>query len=262
MSIASINSYLRRLRVIFNFGVTSGTLSSNPAKSISFKRSDKGDPKPYLTKEEIDRIILTGIFNSRFEGTEDIGPSYYDEDGFPSIIMPLKPDIYWVFMLGIFAGLRLNEIVNARWEWINPPRSFESGGSITVQSGYQFRVKARQARTISLHTRLRHLLYFKEQFGPTGFIVKPHTIQWVSTSYRWDCRKQFETVLRRADLLTVNRHGKPQTVTPHILRHTFCSMLAQAGYNAYEIQKLAGHSDLKVSESYMHLAPHEKGLDW
>ena len=41
----------------------------------------------------------------------------------------------------------------------------------------------------------------------------------------------------------------------HVLRHTFCSHLAMRGAPARAIQELAGHSDLGVTQRYMHLSP-------
>jgi integrase len=41
----------------------------------------------------------------------------------------------------------------------------------------------------------------------------------------------------------------------HILRHTFCSHLAMRGAPARAIQELAGHSELQMTQRYMHLSP-------
>jgi integrase len=41
----------------------------------------------------------------------------------------------------------------------------------------------------------------------------------------------------------------------HILRHTFCSLLAMRGAPARAIQQLAGHADLTMTQRYMHLSP-------
>lgn len=40
----------------------------------------------------------------------------------------------------------------------------------------------------------------------------------------------------------------------HILRHAFCSNLAEIGVAPTIIQQLAGHGSLKVTEGYMHVA--------
>ena len=41
----------------------------------------------------------------------------------------------------------------------------------------------------------------------------------------------------------------------HKLRHTFASHLVQAGVDLYRVSKLMGHSTIKVTEIYAHLAP-------
>jgi integrase/recombinase XerD len=38
---------------------------------------------------------------------------------------------------------------------------------------------------------------------------------------------------------------------PHILRHTFCAHLLQAGLDAREVQRLAGHRDLRTTQRYV-----------
>lgn len=39
----------------------------------------------------------------------------------------------------------------------------------------------------------------------------------------------------------------------HSLRHTFASWLVQRGVSIYEVSKLLGHSDIKITEIYSHL---------
>jgi site-specific recombinase XerD len=38
------------------------------------------------------------------------------------------------------------------------------------------------------------------------------------------------------------------------LRHTFATWLVQKGVSIFEVQKLLGHSDIKVTQIYSHLA--------
>jgi site-specific recombinase XerD len=44
----------------------------------------------------------------------------------------------------------------------------------------------------------------------------------------------------------------------HILRHTFCSRLAEAGAPAGHIQKLAGHPSIRTTKRYMHYSKEGK----
>ncbi len=41
----------------------------------------------------------------------------------------------------------------------------------------------------------------------------------------------------------------------HDLRHSFASFLVNAGRSLYEVQKLLGHSQIKTTQRYSHLAP-------
>jgi integrase len=43
----------------------------------------------------------------------------------------------------------------------------------------------------------------------------------------------------------------PPAPHPHILRHTFCAHLLQAGLDAREVQRLAGHRDLRTTQRYV-----------
>ena len=50
--------------------------------------------------------------------------------------------------------------------------------------------------------------------------------------------------------------GCPPLQRPwHALRHTFASHYVMAGGNILALQKILGHSDIKVTLSYAHLAP-------
>jgi integrase len=59
--------------------------------------------------------------------------------------------------------------------------------------------------------------------------------------------------LSRAFLRTTARAGIGGGV--HCLRHTYCSHLVQAGVPLRTVQVLAGHSSMRVTEMYSHLAP-------
>lgn len=51
-----------------------------------------------------------------------------------------------------------------------------------------------------------------------------------------------------------DRAGLPD-VSAHTFRHTFASRLVQRGVDIYKVQKLLGHSDIRMTERYSHLAP-------
>ncbi|MCI8433152.1 MAG: tyrosine-type recombinase/integrase, partial [Lachnospiraceae bacterium] len=42
----------------------------------------------------------------------------------------------------------------------------------------------------------------------------------------------------------------PKVMTPHTLRHTFCTNLANAGMNPKALQYIMGHSNITMTLSY------------
>jgi site-specific recombinase XerD len=51
------------------------------------------------------------------------------------------------------------------------------------------------------------------------------------------------------------RKAKLQQVRLHDLRHTYCTNLAAQGLAPWILQILMGHSDLKMTQRYVHLTP-------
>lgn len=53
----------------------------------------------------------------------------------------------------------------------------------------------------------------------------------------------------------IRDHAKLPDVTAHTLRHTCASRLVQRGTSIYHVQRWLGHSDIRMTERYAHLAP-------
>lgn len=53
----------------------------------------------------------------------------------------------------------------------------------------------------------------------------------------------------------LQREANVTEISFHDLRHTFASHLAMAGVGLFDIQKMLGHSEIRTTQRYMHLAP-------
>jgi len=214
----SINDALRHLQVLYNYAIKWGLTERNPFKGVERFKVEKNPPK-YLSKEEIEQILTIAERHSR--------------------------DIHWVFALGIYAGLRKNEIVNARWEWFDFKHKL-----ITLASHNDFKLKDSETRTVPLNSKLAEIL--KPHAKKEGYLLLPEKEKDTGYRYRYDFKKAFRSVCEEA--------GVPW-VTPHVLRHTFASQLAMAGVSLYKISQWLGHSDFKTTQIYAHLQASDDDID-
>jgi len=195
----------------------------NPCKGIELPKPDEQIPR-YLELDEIDRLLVAAENHS--------------------------VDMLLVMALGVFAGLRKNEIVHCRGTWID----YKGRGRVLVQSEGRFQTKSGRARKIPLSTRLRAIL---ERCAPADrerFIVYPDKLEksGAKTVYRVDFTEAFSTVCKMAEL---------DNVTPHTLRHTFASQHAMAGISLYKIGTWLGHTSPKTTMIYAHLSPDDAEID-
>lgn len=154
-------------------------------------------------------------------------------------------DAHLYFALGIFAGLRKGEIVAARWDWIDFDNQI-----LTVQAGHGWRPKTTHGnRSIPIHPQLMAVLQAYK--SSEGYIFRADTR--CKGIYRTYCDVMHERVIKAAGI---------NGVTPHTLRHTFASQLVQRGISLYEVATLLGHSDIKTTMIYAHLAPEKIRVDF
>lgn len=137
-----------------------------------------------------------------------------------------------VLSLLYYAGLRLSEARNLRWEDVDFER-----GLIHVKNA-----KGGKERIVFLHEKLKKSL---EKLGikNKGFILLS------DKGNRYDERTIQQIVRTAARRANVNKK-----TTPHTLRHTFATHLLEAGTDIRYIQHLLGHKDLKTTQIYTHVA--------
>lgn len=174
-----------------------------------------------------------------------------------------SPDALRVFALGLYAGLRKGEIVQARWEWVD-----WAAGLLHVRRSETWEVKDREDRTIPLHDRLRDLLGRDRQ--EHGWIVAPAATQG-KHRYRFDFKRSFAVVVQKAQerlKKAALEAGRPLDagyslawVTPHSLRHTFASQLVSAGVDLYKVSVWLGHENVRTTQIYAHLRPHDQDIN-
>lgn len=132
------------------------------------------------------------------------------------------------------AGLRRSELLNLKINDIDSERM-----TIRVNQG-----KGNKDRITLLSTRLLKDLreYYKAYLPKTLLFEGPHGEPYSETSV--------SKIVKRAAYYA----GITKPVTPHMLRHSFATHLLENGTDLRYIQTLLGHTSLKTTEIYTHVA--------
>jgi integrase len=221
---STVRSSLLALSSIFKVAVQELHLyrGENPCKGVGLPKADSRHVR-FLDKDQLEALLTAAAEYGR--------------------------DMHLIVALGCFAGLRKNELVNARWDWID----WNGRGAVSVKSQDGFRPKSGRDRRIPMNARLRPVL--EEYKGdPDAYVVYPDlpTKPDKPTQYRVDFTDAFGSVCKAAGV---------DWVTPHTMRHTFASQLVIAGVSIYKVGKWLGHADVKTTQIYAHLAPDDADID-
>ncbi len=149
-------------------------------------------------------------------------------------------DIVWLKQIVIFAintGVRIGELTNLEWEDISLKER-----TIKISNKNDFTTKSKKERVIPINDDLFDLL--KNLSKDHAYVFSTGSGEKRDPEF---VSKKFKKYVRKAEL------GEQYTF--HSLRHTFASHLVQKGVSLYIVSKLLGHSDLKTTEIYAHLAP-------
>ncbi len=149
-------------------------------------------------------------------------------------------EIHAYIAIAAHTGFRNSSIVGMTWGHIDP-----NAGRISAPA------KGGKLITVKLSSALAEIL---KDYGEDTLekLSKTHRNEWLfpapsGTGHVVDLRKSFEKVAKAAKL---------DWVTPHVLRHTFGSLLAQEGVPIQQIANLMGHSDVRVTmKHYAALLP-------
>lgn len=135
--------------------------------------------------------------------------------------------------IGRYTAARAGAILSLRWEQVDfQQRRIALGGT------------GRQKRraVVPMHPDLAWTLILAKEAAETD-----HVIEWAGAPV-----KSIKGAFRRA----VVRAGLDKAVTPHVLRHTAASWMAEAGIPMSEIAAVLGHQDSRITERvYAKLSP-------
>jgi integrase len=153
-------------------------------------------------------------------------------------------ELRFILFCGFHAGLRFQEIVEARPFWFDL-----AAGLLHLRKTATMNFKDREERTVPITQQFRAFLKTYGMHDP--FMLRPEVKRGKSL-YRYDFRRPFT--------LYMKTQGCPW-VTPHIMRHTFASLLVSAGESIYKVAVWLGDDVTTVQRHYGHLTPDDHGIE-
>lgn len=231
---STIQGYMMCLRSFFTWlKEERKSIAVNPVEGISMGRWDYGTKEAYCQPSLRDSLLAAW-------------------KTIPVEVLPKAQarEIGFVLHCGFEAGLRRNEIIEARPSWFR-----KEARSLRVSETETFRPKDREARSIPL---TKVFLKFLEDYPMEGdFCIAPKVVRGKSR-YRYDFIAPYHKFIGHVGGLL----GQDLSwVTPHIMRHTFGSLLAIAGESLGKISEWMGDDPRVTERHYLHFKEGDEAIN-
>ncbi len=162
---------------------------------------------------------------------------FLSPDEIKSLISAANERMRLMIMTFLYTGLRRDELINATWNDLDFKRKL-----LIVQSKEDWHPKDYEVRHIPLNDKLLGLLRPLNRNNSRYIFSTKGGGRLIGNILSRDFRKLVRILgIKNASI--------------HTLRHTFASYLVMNRVDIYTVQKLLGHSSIKTTEIYAHLAP-------
>ncbi|MBA2649744.1 MAG: site-specific integrase [Legionella sp.] len=243
ISNATLNRDIGTLKALMTKATEWGCLKENPLIKLKLFKIDRSPKVRYLSSEEENRIrqVLSDREQQlkqdriranqwRQERKYPLLPEFDEEMPFDHL-MPMV-------LLSMNTGLRQGELFNLTWNMVNIlERSIIVSGEVTKNSNSRYIPLNDEAFKIIKQLR-------KKNTDAIGLVFPSKNNQPFN-----NIKRSWSSVLKKAQITHFRWHD---------LRHHFASKLVMAGVDLNTARELLGHSDIKMTLRYAHLAPAHK----
>jgi len=240
MAAATINYYVSTLKGALSRAVEWGLIEEHDLRKVKQLKVDNSITN-YLSKEQEQKLLeALEQRNNDLISARESANHFREVRGYE-----LLPDftnqrfadhLYPIVILAMNTGMRRGEILQLRWSDINFPSS-----SLIVRGG---NAKSGKGRHIPLNDKAKQALVDWRT---------PQQSEWVFPGKNGnpitDFKKSWQNIVELTGLSNFRFHD---------LRHHFASKLVMAGVDLNTVRELLGHSDIKMTLRYAHLAPEHK----
>lgn len=144
-----------------------------------------------------------------------------------------SPSLTAIIMLALNTGMRRDEILFLKWEWIDLRESF-----INLPHTHS---KSKKSRRVPINPIVRRiLLEMKLQSNDSELVFE---ISSSTNGARTWLQRAFKEACKKAGIGSIRFHD---------LRHTAATRLVEAGIPLHAVAELVGHSSIRMTERYSH----------
>ncbi len=217
--LASMYAWAMRLQLVPN----------NPLRGV--EKPQARDLVEYLTVDEVRRLLETAERRAAAER--------------PGLLVDKR--LHALVQLALRTGLRKGELLGLRWQDLDLDTR-----RLTVARSFASTPKSGKTRHLRLPAAVVPILAEWQTMCPrtTAGLVFPSRCG----DGTWGMVTKTGAMLGLPELLTA-AGCRPLQRAWHALRHTFASHYIMSGGNLLALQKILGHSDVKMTMVYAHLAP-------
>jgi integrase len=203
-------------------------IDRNPADQVEVKRPDDQRDR-YLSEDELRRLKVALDEKIYRKGTNDFNKTFCR--------------LRMIVLIAVTTGMRMSEIFGLKWSDV-----MYNEGLLAVRA----KLKGGKMRYVPMPPELADELrrYMPQPANNVLYIAGNNHEQIFppkegAKGERQRVEGSFEDLLERADI---------QDFRFHDLRHTFASWYMMNGGDLYELAKILGHSNIKMTERYAKLA--------
>jgi len=200
-------------------------IDRNPADQVEVKRPDDR----YLSEDELRRIKVTLDEKIYRKGTKEFNKTFCR--------------LRMIVLIALTTGMRMSEIFGLKWSDV-----MYNEGLLAVRA----KLKGGKMRYVPMPPELAdELRRFTPQPANNVLYIAGNNHEQIfppkdgAKGERQRVEGSFEDLLERAEI---------QDFRFHDLRHTFASWYMMNGGDLYELAKILGHSNIKMTERYAKLA--------
>lgn len=244
---ATVNRDIGALKACLARAVDWGHLETHPLTRVKLTKVDSKGVVRFLGEDEEQRLrAAMDAREERIRVERDSANRWRRDRGY-TLLRTLRDDAYVdhlmpMVLVSMNTGMRRGEVFGLMWEDVALGRAMLAVRGATAKSGSTRHIPLNVEAVAALKGwKAQHRT---EERDLTGLVFPGRDGERLG-----NVRKSWAGVLKEAKITGFRWHD---------LRHHFASRLVQAGVDLNTVRELLGHSDIKMTLRYSHLAPEHR----